>query len=69
MTQRRLHPAPPDYGIIELLADDQKAGSVFVVYRHGMEMARARTPHAAWALADADRSGRPRVAILDSHAA
>lgn len=57
MTDRRLHPAPPDYGIVEV----REAGKTprFLVYHRGSEIARCASLDLALALTD---SHRQRVA-------
>jgi hypothetical protein len=67
MTQRRLHAAPPDYGIVEV--DSGAAPPVFLIYRFGLEVARARSSKAAWALAEADRALHARKTLQRQMAA
>lgn len=57
MTDRRLHPAPPDYGIVEI----REVGNAprFLVYHRGGEIARCASLELALALTD---SHRQRVA-------
>jgi hypothetical protein len=41
METRRLHPAPPDYGVVETCQDQQRA--CFLVYYEGHEIGRFAT--------------------------
>lgn len=53
--QRRLHPAPPDYGIIEFYSSSAPA-SRFVIYWLGSEIGRSAAPEQAWQFAERHRA-------------
>lgn len=57
MTDRRLHPAPPDYGIVEIREAEKPPR--FLVYHRGSEIARCTSLDQALSLTD---SHRQRVA-------
>jgi hypothetical protein len=62
MQQRRYHPAPPDYGIVELSGERGRVPE-FVIYREGLELARTRSSQQAWAIAEGDRVSRCRLGL------
>lgn len=53
MADRLLHPAPPDYGIVE--AREPGKASRFLVYHRGREIARCGTLDQATALTESDQ--------------
>ena len=65
MMPRRLHPALPDYGIVEIGIDGGGAPE-FVVYYQGAELCRCKSLEQAADEVDAHRSGQtPRQAASE----
>lgn len=60
---RRLHPAPLDYGIVEV-QDDARGTHRFIIYRLGTEIGRCPTLDQAWRYAESHKRRLPPHALV-----